>query len=51
MRGNIQQSAHTELSPLYPLSYSHDKLFQALPRFSVLQATENWAGPGRKASI
>ena len=27
-----------------------DKLFQALYRFSVLQATEIWAGPGTKAT-
>ena len=28
-----------------------DKLFQALSRFSVLQATESWAGPGNEARL
>ena len=32
-----------------PLRHSCDKLFQALSRFSVLEATENWVGPGNKA--
>ena len=33
-----------------PLCHSRDKLFQALSRLSVLQATESWAGPGNEAS-
>ena len=33
-----------------PLRHSRNKLFQALYRFSVLQATESWAGPGNEAS-
>ena len=41
-----RRSAYTQLSPLYPLRHSHDKIYQALSRFSVLQATEGWAGPG-----
>ena len=32
-----------------PLRHSRDKLSQALSRFSVLQATESWAGSGNKA--
>ena len=50
-----QQSAYTQLSPLYllsilyvywyPLCHSCDKLFQIIYCFSVLQATESWAGP------
>ena len=32
-----------------PLRHSRDKLFQALSRFSVLEATESWAGPGNEA--
>ena len=32
-----------------PLHPSCDKLFQALYLFSVLQATESWAGPGNEA--
>ena len=27
-----------------------DELFQALSRFSVLEATESWAGPGNEAT-
>ena len=34
-----------------PLRHSRDKLFQALSRFSVLEATESWAGPGNEAKI
>ena len=33
-----------------PLRHSRDKLSQALSRFSVLQATESWAGPGNEAN-
>ena len=33
-----------------PLCHSRDKLFQALSRFSVLQAKESWAGPGNEAT-
>ena len=33
-----------------PLRHSRDKLFQALSRFSVLKATESWAGPGNEAN-
>ena len=29
--------------------HSHDKRYQALSRFSVLQVTESWAGPGYEA--
>ena len=32
-----------------PLRHSRDELFQALYHFSVLQATESWAGPGNEA--
>ena len=32
-----------------PLRHSRDKLFQALFRFSVLEATESWVGPGNEA--
>ena len=32
-----------------PLRHSRDKLFQALSRFSVLEAMESWAGPGNEA--
>ena len=32
-----------------PLCHSRDKLFQALSRFSVLEAMESWAGPGNEA--
>ena len=37
---------YVKLSPLYPSLYPYIKLSQALHRFSVLQATESWAGPG-----
>ena len=43
--------AHTQLSSLYPLCHSPDKLFQALYHFSLLQATESWVGPGNKANV
>ena len=45
-----QRSAYAQLSPLYPLRHSHDKIFQALYCFSALQATESWTGPGNEAS-
>ena len=32
------------------LRHSHDNIYQALYRFSVLQATESWAGPGNEAN-
>ena len=35
------------LSTLY---VTRDKIFQALYSFSVLQATESWAGPGNETS-
>ena len=35
---------------LSPCANENDKLFQALSRFSVLEATESWAGPGNKAT-
>ena len=34
-----------------PLRHSRDELFQALYRFSVLQVTESWAGPGNEAIL
>ena len=34
-----------------PLHHSRDKLSQALSRFSVLQATESWAGPENEANV
>ena len=34
-----------------PLRHSRDKLYQALSRFSVLQVTESWAGPGNEARV
>ena len=33
-----------------PLRHSSDKFFQALSRFSVLEVTESWAGPGNEAT-
>ena len=45
-----QRSFKSSLPSLYPLHYSFEKLFQALYRFSILQATESWAGPGNKAN-
>ena len=42
-------SIKSSIPSLYPLHHSHDKLFQALYRFSVLQVTESWAGPGNEA--
>ena len=44
------RSIKSSLPSLYPLRHSRDKIFQALYRFSVLQATESWAGPGNEAS-
>ena len=38
-------------SSLYPLRHSSDKIFQALYRFSVLQVTESWVGPGNEARL
>ena len=35
----------------FSLRHSHDKLFQALSRFSVLEATESWAGLGNEAIV
>ena len=51
-----QQSTHAQLSPLalpslYPLRHSHDKLFQALYHFSVLQVTESLAGPVNESIV
>ena len=34
-----------------PLRHSRDKLFQALSRFSILEATESWTGPGNEAIV
>ena len=36
---------------IYPLRHSHDKLFQALYHFSVLQVTESWTGPGNETIV
>ena len=38
--------------PQHFLSWHHsrDKIFQSLSRYSVLQATESWAGPGNEAT-
>ena len=33
-----------------PTSLDHMILYQALSRFSVLQVTESWAGPGNEAT-
>jgi len=44
------RSIKSSLPSLYPLCHSHDKIFQVLYRFSVLQATESWAGPRNEAS-
>ena len=49
--GTHQQSTYAQLSPLCLLSIlyvTRDKLFQAIYVFSVLQATEIWAGPWNK---
>ena len=32
-------------------SRSREKRYQGSPRFSVLQATESWAGPGSEATL
>ena len=49
-----RRSTYAQLNPLYPslnpLRHSRDKFFQALSRFSILQATESWAGPGNEAN-
>ena len=37
------------LPSLYPLHHSHNKIFQALYRFFILQVMESWAGPGNEA--
>ena len=39
------------LPSLYLLRHSHDKLFQALYHFSVLQVTETWAGPWNETIV
>ena len=41
----------SSLPSLYPLHHSHDKSFQALYCFSVLQVTESWAGLGNEANL
>ena len=46
----IRRSIKSSLPSLYPLRHSCDKIFQALHRFSVLQATKSWAGPGNEAT-
>ena len=45
------RSIKSSLPSLYPLRHLRGKIFQALYRFSVLQATESWAGPGNEASF
>ena len=45
------RSIKSSLPSLYPLRHSRDKIFQALYRFSVLQATKSWAGPGNEATL
>ena len=45
------RSIKSSLPSLYPLRHSRDKIFQALYRFSVLQATKSWAGPGNEAKV
>ena len=44
------RSIKSSLPSLYSVRHSRDKIFQALYRFSVLQATESWAGSGNEAS-
>ena len=44
------RSIKSSLPSLYPLRHSRDKIFQALYRFSVLQAAKSWAGPGNEAT-
>ena len=36
--------------PFLSWCHSREKRYQALSRFSVLQATESWAGPGNEAT-
>ena len=43
------RSIESSLPSLY-LYVTRDKLFQALSRFSALQAMESWVGPGNKTS-
>ena len=43
------RSIKSSIYCLHPLRHSCDKLFQALYCFSVLQATESWAGSGNEA--
>ena len=45
------RSIKSSLPSLCPLRHSHDKIFQALYRFSVLQATKIWVGPGNEARV
>ena len=47
----LLRSIKSSLPSLYPLHHSRDKISQALYRFSVLQVTESWAGPGNEASL
>ena len=44
------RSIKSSLPSLYPLRHSRDKIYQALYRFSILQVTKSWAGPGNEAS-
>ena len=46
------RSIKSSLPSLYSLRHSSDKIFQALYRFSVLQATKfkSWAGSGNEAT-
>ena len=46
----LLRSIKSSLPSFYPLRRSHDKIFQALYHFSVLQATKSWAGPGNEAN-
>ena len=50
-----QQFSHARprslfLPAFYPWHHSREKMYQALSRFSALQVTESWEGPGNKAS-
>ena len=49
-RVSSQRQIRVSLPFSLPLRHSRDKLFQALSRFSVLKATESWAGPGNEAT-
>ena len=42
---------NTFYQPFYPDVISREKRYQALSHFSVLQATESWAGPENKAEL